>query len=372
MTESGPGERSPGPFAFVAGFIGGRPSVRLQKNPGEGSVLKNCWYVAAMSEEVGRTPLARTLLGQPVVLFRTEAGAPVALENRCIHRRMPLSAGELVGDAVQCPYHGFQFGADGMCVKAPGTPNIPRAMRVRSWPVAERHRFIWIWGGEAALADPALIPDFHQNDDAAWAHTGMLMPVAANSMLMVENLLDLSHVAFVHRNTIGTDDSDAALELERGPGFVRSVRRALDVPTPGHYLKYGLAPRCDQIKTMTFIPGSFVVLHIDTIEHAGPGSRTISIVLHNALTPETETSCHYFWTTCRNFAVQDQGVTEFFHNVTKVAFTEDLEILQLQQACISLDPSAPIVSVPGDAASVAANRLMDDLLAAERATLAAE
>ena len=332
--------------------------------------LKNFWYVAAMSEEIGREPLARTLLGEPVVLFRTEAGAPVALEDRCIHRRMPLSAGKLVGDAVQCPYHGFEFAAGGACVKVPGCPQIPRAARVRSYNVVERHRYIWIWMGDEA-ANPELIADFHENDDPAWAHCGILMPVRANYMLLVENLLDLSHVAFVHRNTIGTEDSEADLSLERGPGFVRSVRRAENVPTPPHYLSRGLAPMCDQLKTMEFRPSSYVVLEIRTTERAGPNSRAIRIILHNALTPETETSCHYFWSTCRDFAIEDEATTKFFLDVTTKAFEEDLHILALQQRTIDLDPSAPIVSVPSDAAAIAARRMVDELEAAARGGIAA-
>ena len=332
--------------------------------------LKNFWYVAAMSDELGRVPLARTLLGEPVVLFRTKAGAPVALEDRCIHRRVPLSAGKVVGDALQCPYHGFEFAADGACVKVPGCPQIPRAARVRSYGVVERHCTIWIWMGDEA-ANPDLIPDFHENDDPAWAHCGMRMKVRAHYMLLVENLLDLSHVAFVHRETIGTDDSDAALSLERGPGFVRSVRRAEKVPTPPHYLKRGLAPICDQIKTMEFRPSSFVRLEIRTIEHAGPESRAIRLVLHNAMTPETETSCHYFWTTCRDFAIEDAATTQFFLEVTETAFNEDLDILALQQSTIDLDPAAPIVSVPSDAAAVAARRMVDELEAAARGGMAA-
>jgi len=332
--------------------------------------LKNFWYVAAMSEEIGREPLARMLLGEPVVLFRTEAGAPVALEDRCIHRRMPLSAGKLVGDAVQCAYHGFEFAADGACVKAPGCPQIPRAARVRSYPVVERHRYIWIWMGDEA-ANPDLIADFHENDDPAWARCGILMPVRANYMLLVENLLDLSHVAFVHRATIGTEDSEADLSLERGPGFVRSVRKADNVPTPPHYRSRGFAPMCNQVKTMEFRPGSFVVLTIHTTELAGPNSQSIRIILHNALTPETETSCHYFWSTCRDFALEDEGLTKFFLDVTTRAFDEDLHILALQQRTIDLDPSAPIVSVPSDAAAIAARRMVDELEAAVRGGMAA-
>jgi phenylpropionate dioxygenase-like ring-hydroxylating dioxygenase large terminal subunit len=333
--------------------------------------LRNTWYVAASWDELEDGPVGRMILGEPVVVFRAGNGRLAALEDRCIHRRAPLSPGKVVGDAVQCPYHGFQFVADGSCIRIPGQTQIPRAARVKSYPVVERHRYAWLWMGNPAFADESLIPDFSTNDRPGWAATGMTMPVRAEYLLLVENLLDLSHVLFVHSATIGSDDTSANLSLERGRNFVRSVRRSVDIPTPPHNVKQGLAERCDQTKTMTFYPGSFVTLEIVTTERV-PNPVTLRILLHNALTPETETSCHYFWSTTRDFQVDDAGVTKFLRKVTAQAFEEDLSILELQQRSIDLAPSAPTVSTSNDAAAVAARRLMDELMAAEAGALAAE
>lgn len=330
--------------------------------------LRNCWYVAAESQELGTAPLGRILLNEPVVLYRRQDGTPVALEDRCCHRRAPLHKGEVVGDALQCGYHGFTFGGDGACIKVPGQAQPPKGARVRSYPVCERHRFVWIWMGEVARADPALIPDFHTNDDPAWAATGLRMPVAANYLLLVDNLLDLSHVGFVHKGTIGSDDtSAAALKLERGDGFVRLTRAALDIDTPPHNRKQGFAPRSDQTKIMTFLPPCTIVLDITTTERVDHEPRKrMHIVLLNAITPETERSCHYFWASTRDFEIGNPKVTAFFQVETTRAFNEDIAIIEAQQRCIERDPAAPTVDVPGDVGSVNARRLVARLVEGER------
>ena len=113
--------------------------------------LRNYWYVAALDEEVRDRPLGRTILGEPVVLFRTADGALHAFEDRCPHRQLPLSMGKIVGDALQCHYHGLRFDGSGKCVRVPGQDHIPQNARVRTYPVVERYRWIWIWMGDPAL-----------------------------------------------------------------------------------------------------------------------------------------------------------------------------------------------------------------------------
>lgn len=335
--------------------------------------LRNCWYVAAEAREIGSSPLGRLLLGEPVVLYRRQDGAPVALEDRCCHRRAPLHRGEVVGDALQCGYHGFTFGADGACIKVPGQALPPRGARVRSYPLVERHRFVWIWMGDPARADPSLIPDFHTNDAPGWAAASARMPVKANYLLLVENLLDLSHVGFVHKGTIGSDDSGAELKLEHGQGFVRLTRSSQDIETPPHNRKQGFGPRSDQTKIMTFLPAGHITIDITTTERAAVGMpHRMHIFLINSITPETEGSSHYFWTSTRDFAVDDANVTEFFQRETARAFNEDIAILEAQQSCIELDPTAPTVNVPGDAGGVTARRLVQHLIETETARAVAE
>src|SRR5688572_17787209 len=126
-------------------------------------LVRNQWYVAASAEEIGRALTGRWICGEPVVLYRTEAGQPVILDDRCPHRRYALSKGRLIGDVVQCGYHGMEFGADGKCVRIPGQTNIPPRLRARVYPVAERDGWIWMWVGDPVLADHSKIPDCHWN-----------------------------------------------------------------------------------------------------------------------------------------------------------------------------------------------------------------
>ena len=197
--------------------------------------LKNFWYVAAEPQELDGGPLARIILGEPVVLYRRADGAPAALEDRCCHRRMPLSHGRVAGNDLQCGYHGLTFAADGVCVAIPNQTRIPPGARVRSYPCVERWGWVWIFPGDAARAEATPLPDFSQHGSAGWAAVGGYLHVGGNHQLLVDNLLDLSHVSFVHRGSIGTDDSAAKLKMERGLDWVRLTRNAGPMPPPPLY-----------------------------------------------------------------------------------------------------------------------------------------
>src|SRR3981081_1035043 len=119
--------------------------------------LYNAWYVAAWRGEVTAKPMGRPLLNEPVVFYRAADGAAVALEDRCCHRGMPLSCGEVFGQNIRCEYHGMVFDGAGKCVEIPGQAMIPNNARVRSFPVAERDDLVWIWMGDASRADESKI-----------------------------------------------------------------------------------------------------------------------------------------------------------------------------------------------------------------------
>ena len=134
--------------------------------------VTNVWYVAAWDDEIGRQPLARRLLNEPVVLYRGSDGGPIALEDRCCHRHLPLHKGEIEGDNIQCGYHGLTFDRHGQCISIPGQTTVPPGAQVRSYPVVERDRWIWIWMGDPKRADTAPIPAFHWLTDPSWGSKG--------------------------------------------------------------------------------------------------------------------------------------------------------------------------------------------------------
>jgi len=164
------------------------------------SVLKNAWYAAAYSHEIGEEPLARTLIENKVVLFRDSAGAVGMILNRCPHRFAPLSAGKIVEDTIQCPYHGLRFNLAGECVYNPHSKNGGplRAADIRAWPVMERYGIVWFWPGDPAKADPDALPGIEFLERQDYAIVRGLLHVRGHYELVVDNLLDLSHAAFIH------------------------------------------------------------------------------------------------------------------------------------------------------------------------------
>jgi vanillate O-demethylase monooxygenase subunit len=339
--------------------------------------LRNCWYVGAWGHEVTRqTMLRRTLLGDPVVFYRTEDGTPVALEDRCCHRHAPLSQGRLVGDAVECPYHGFQYDPSGACVLIPGQSTIPPGARVKSYPAVERYHWIWVWMGDPALADPSTIEDFHWMDDPAWRWAGERLQLDGNYVLLVENLLDLSHLSYVHRTTLGTDKIAATpMRSERLDRGVRVTRWIMNSPPPPFFQKVGgFAPdrNVDRWQIIDWTPPAFIRLDVGcaiagTGAREGDRSKGISMRNLNAITPETERTTHYFWAQAHNFKTDRKWMTDLVFQNVHTAFLEDLAIIRAQQENIDLDPNVPRIDMNHDGGGIAARRMLEALIAEERA-----
>ena len=176
--------------------------------------VRNVWYCAAWSEEVSEQLLSRKILNEPTVIFRDEMGAPKALRDFCPHKLAPLSLGRHLGDRVECPYHGLQFDGTGRCVHNPhGNGITPRAADVRSFPLVERDTILWIWMGDPALADPAKIPDCSYLNSPQRRSIKNVFPVAGNYRLSIENLMDLGHVFFVHRQSAGVSTRKMQMDV---------------------------------------------------------------------------------------------------------------------------------------------------------------
>lgn len=342
--------------------------------------LRNYWYVGAFDHEVGRTLLPRTILNEKIVFWRTEEGEPVAFENRCCHRRAPLSHGKLIGDTLECGYHGLTFDVSGKCIRVPSQSRIPERARVRRFPVAERCRFVWIWMGDPALADEGLIPEhlYSYNDDPHWAMVGGLLHVKANYQLLIDNLMDLTHETFLHMKTIGTVHvaETPLAKVERDDTGVTVTRWMLDRPPPPIYDRCGgfseRGEKVDRWQIIRFEPPEHACLDVGVATAgsgapAGDRSKGITMRALNALTPETESSTHYFWTFPRDYKLDDAEITALlakgFHNT----FMEDVVILEAQQEIIDADPDAETVDINADASTIPVRRMIQRLLEEEAA-----
>src|ERR1700722_17667956 len=356
-----------------------RPRGRVISAAGRTAMfLRNYWYVAATDAEIGRKPLSRTILGEPVVFFRTEAGAPVAMEDRCAHRHLPLSMGKLVGDELQCHYHGLRFGTDGRCTRIPGQEQIPRGAKFSTSPVAERYHWIWIWMGDPALADPAAITDFHWLDDPNWGAKSSYLHVKANWQLIVDNLLDLTHLAFVHETTIGNSAlvDNATVKVTRTPNNVVVTRWIIDAPAPPTFVKAGgfTAP-VDRWQIIDFVPPAFLRLDVGctpTGTGAPQGRRVGGIGMGNlnAITPETETTSHYFWGQAHDFDIDNPATTDMLIGQIRTAFLEDVAVFEAQQRNMMLIPSAPQIDINADNGLIQARRILDRIHREEQAVVA--
>ena len=344
--------------------------------------LKNSWYVAAWSDELTVRPLARTMLEEPLVLFRTADGAIGALEDRCPHRHLPLSMGTLEGESLRCGYHGMAFNAVGQCVEAPSQRSIPPNSNIRSYPVTERYGWIWVWMGDREAADQSIIPDFSRLIDPGHAMVGQTNHVRCASQLVIDNLMDLSHVGYVHTSTIGNAAFGAKgkLTVKRTEYGVRAMRLVPDVPQPPLYVKSGLLPEgrnIDRWSIIDFIAPCFVIIHTggaeaDTGVLDGQYAHGLNLWVMNAMTPETETTTNYFWGSVRIHALGDAGADTLFRNGVSAAFEEDRIVLEAQQRAIDRRGDSWSVALRGDAASIEARRVLEDRIRAEQACATAK
>ena len=331
--------------------------------------LKNYWYIGAAADEVGRKFLQRWILGEPVLMYRTEDGIAVALHDACPHRSMPLSEGELVGDAVRCGYHGLLFDSDGKCTHIPGQAKIAPQVRVRVFPLVEKWRWLWIWMGDPGKADEAMIPDFHWNDDPKWTPTGGHFHIKCDYQLLVDNLLDLSHEAFVHATTIGSHAvAETPVRTETEGEAVRVMRQVKGDPPPLYVKLKGFKGEIDRTQNVEWTPPSNIVIESRSLPL---GSNDPEMILEyrvlNGITPAMRGATHHFWAVPRNFAPEPE-VTEAFHEGSVRAFSEDIVVLEKQQAMIDHLGGAPNwINIKVDRGGIMARRKVKQFLEAELA-----
>lgn len=333
----------------------------------------NAWYAAAYDVEVGRALLARTICNQKVVMFRRTDGKPAVLADACWHRLLPLSLGRLEGDEVVCGYHGLVFDSGGQCTHMPSQETINPSACVRSYPVVERHRFVWIWPGDPALADPALVPDMHWNDDPAWAGDGKMIPVKCDYRLVLDNLMDLTHEAFVHGSSIGNRAvAESPFEATHGDRTATVTRWMRDIePPPFWRAQLGKPGHVDRWQIIRFEAPATICIDVGvaptgTGAPEGDRSQGVNGMVLNTITPETDGTCHYFWAFARNYRLGEQRLTHDLREGVARIFREDESILEAQQRAMDDHPDKVFYNLNIDAGSMWARRLIDKMIQAER------
>ncbi|WP_341887237.1 aromatic ring-hydroxylating dioxygenase subunit alpha [Variovorax sp. YR752] len=343
------------------------------------SYLRNAWTVAAWANELepGKL-LARTLLDEPLVFYRDAAGQPQALLDRCPHRFAPLSMGRLCdgGASVQCPYHGLRFDGSGACVHNPhGDGRVPAAARVRSYPVVERWSAIWIWMGDLACADAALIPDFSFNDPAHWAVGTGSMVVDAPYELEVDNILDLSHIEFMHplfaseavRRAEVTCEQDGdtvwckrfMADDREVPDFIRQVFQVNEGPV-------------DRWLHVRWNAPASMALWAGGVAGGRPTEQGIVSQQAHCFTPESRERTRYFYSIAFPRAMGPMAEELAGQSVAALRGpfeNEDKPIVEAvgrRMGGAALFDLKPVL-LPGDAAAVRARRLLHAMIEKERA-----
>ncbi|MES1972261.1 MAG: aromatic ring-hydroxylating dioxygenase subunit alpha [Pseudomonadota bacterium] len=333
--------------------------------------VRNAWYVASWSQDLpSARPFAITILGEPIVLYRAESGRLVALEDRCVHRLAPLSLGRCEGDRLRCMYHGLLFDAAGQVVEIPGQDLIPAQARVKSYAVIERHSWIWIWMGEASCADPALIPPAVGLDHPDYILGHGQLDYAAEARLINDNLLDFSHLSYVHANSFGSSESWARTRpkvttLARGVRVERWLPGEADGRTGGR-------EKVDRWATYDFlVPGVLLMTGGNfapgTAERCGDGPPDLArasggvTFTSQAVTPMAAGTARYFFSWGPHRDHGDGALRDLLMGVAGQAFEEDRVMIEAQQRVIGATPSPRVMPTTADKAVILFNRLVDRL-----------
>lgn len=341
--------------------------------------VRNAWYVGAWDDELGDKPLARQICNDPIVIFRDASKRACALQDRCCHRAAPLHMGTVVEQGLQCGYHGVIVDGTGRCVHVPGQAKVPESARVRSYPVVEKDRLVWVWLGDPAKADPAKIIDFPWN--YLWPNQHDVIPIKGNYMLMVDNLMDLTHLGYLHARTVGGNPMthvDADMKTTRTQTGLKFVRLMLNSLPPPTYVKAaGFNGRVDRCQEFEFVAPNNVLQWTGAADAgAGPDAAkrdgAFQFHLFHGLTPETETSCFYFWSIANGFRRDEPEATAQLFRDVQATFDEDKTMVEAQQARLTEFGETGLTDIHSDATRMHMRRTVERMIAEETASLAAE
>lgn len=340
------------------------------------SYVRNAWYVASWSQDIElEKPFAISILSEPVVIYRGASGRLVALEDRCVHRMAPLSLGRCEGDRLRCMYHGLLFSPEGEVVEIPGQDIIPPQARVRSYPVVERHSWVWVWMGDASAADPALIPPAVGLDDSDYILGHGQLDYAAEARLINDNLLDFSHLSYVH-----------AESFQSGPEFAGSPGKITPLTRGIRYERwiensFGSSSRKSELPMDSFMTYDFLIPGVllmasgvfplgtaQALDHGAPNmADAVSAMTFTsqAVTPMDDRTSRYFFSWGPHRAHGDERYRDMLMGLADQAFAEDKMIIEAQQRVIDRTAIPRVMPTVHDRGVTLFNRLVQKMADAE-------
>lgn len=336
--------------------------------------LKNCWYMAGWAQELGEAGFVREICGRKIYFYRLEDGSPSAIQDRCPHRFAPLSLGTREGDMLVCPYHGLGFGPDGKCIRNPFADRIPAGSSIPTFAVEERDGILWMWGGTREEADPAIIPDFaFIPDRPGWRTITGYTLMQANYEYGTDNLLDLSHIEFVHKGSFAGQGVIFAGEhsVRQEGATLHSDWWMADIPPPS--VAQGAYPpdaRTDHWLDMRWNAPASMRLDVGVCPQGQPRAAGFEVPQAHILTPGNEHQTHYFWSTSRANDTASAELDELLMGLFRQAFDdEDKPLIEAAYANVrgrDFWGERPL-SLGIDQGGTRARRMLEKMIAAEMA-----
>jgi len=351
--------------------------------------VRRCWYVAAWGHELTKGQLLPcTIINEPIVLYRAQDGEVVALEDRCCHRFAPLSAGRLEGNDLRCMYHGLKYDRTGKCIEIPGQSFVAPGTRVRAFPVVEKHGWIWLWMGEPALADQELIPPAVGPEDPRFTLRFGHMDYQANYQLINDNLTDFTHLSYVHANSFGASEEFARTRptvtpIARGIRVQRWIANAINSDSKIAPQARGVTDETENWQTYDYLAPGILLMYSavypkgtsDRLGRRDPrpedGTPLSDNFTSQAVTPMTATTSRYFFSWGPRAGVGSEVLADTMLSVANMAFAEDRAIIESQQRIINFDPERREQLTNADLGPAKMRRVIEDLIRAEKETLAA-
>jgi phenylpropionate dioxygenase-like ring-hydroxylating dioxygenase large terminal subunit len=330
--------------------------------------VRNAWYVAGWSPDLGQDALTPVqILGEPIVLWRTGQQL-VALADRCVHRLAPLSLGRCEGSTLRCMYHGLRYDTQGQCIQIPGQDVIPRGARVRSYPSVDRHSWIWVWMGDPARADATLIPPAVGLEEPEWLLGRGQLDYQAEACYINDNLLDFSHLSYVHANSFGAGPSFAEerpklTALEQGVRFERwnlatkgPVGRSSEELTDNWMTYDFLIPGVLLMWSGSFKLGTAAASNYERPDYS-QAIRGVTFT-SQAVTPLGDRSARYFFSWGPHRRHGDEALRDLLMKIAAQAFGEDKTMIEAQQRIIDRTPDPVILPTAHDRGVTMFNRLV--------------